>query len=288
MIRVICTMKNHVEYLEKKRNDIEKEELLPGNTVDFYLALFDFQQRTWERYCECGLPAPKDGESTPVIEPEGLHFDEGATKILRDSLHELVGVICSHHEGLSFESFTAEIDSDSKVIDGYIQALLKTDHDAIIASAAKNRLTAEDLHFLLVNWLKPLFAALRERAGNGLKVRDLTLSRCPVCGNHPDMAMLNDIEEGKRYLHCALCEHEWPYKRISCTICGNEDQETLGFFTIDGNERHRIDYCDACMGYIKTLRLIKTEDPENFDLTVETVITAHLDSTMLAKGYSRP
>lgn len=281
-------MKNHVDYLGKKRSDIEKEELLPGDTVDFYLALFDFQRRTWERYCECGLPAPEDRERTPVIDPEGLHFDERAAAILRDSLNELAGVICAHHEGLSFESLTAEIDSDRKVIAGYLQALLKGDHDAIIASAAKNRLTAEELHFLLVNWLKPLFAALRERVDNGPNIKALTHSRCPVCGSYPDMAMLNDTEEGKRYLHCALCEHEWPYKRLSCAICGNEDQETLGFFTIDGNERHRIDYCDACMGYIKTLRLIKTEDPESFDLTVETLITAYLDATMLEKGYSRP
>ena len=281
-------MKNHAEYLEKKRNDIKKEELLPGDTVDFYLALFDFQRRTWERYRECDLPAPEDGERTPVIDPEGLHFDERAAAILRDSFYELVDVIRSHHEGLSYESLTTEIDSDRKVIDGYIQALLKSDHDAIIASAAKNRLTAEELHFLLVNWLKPLFTSLRERVSNGLKVRDLTHSRCPVCGSYPDMAMLNDTEEGKRYLHCALCENEWPYKRLSCAICGNEDQETLGFFTLDGNERHRIDYCGACMGYIKTLRLIKTEDPESFDLTVETLITAYIDSTMLEKGYSRP
>ena len=51
-------------------------------------------------------------------------------------------------------------------------------------------------------------------------------------------------------------------------------------------EAYRVDLCDQCKGYIKTVDSRKLDyEP---DLSLEDIVTIHLDIHALKKGYKRP
>mgnify|MGYP001597831725 FL=1 len=112
-----------------------------------------------------------------------------------------------------------------------------------------------------------------------------TKAICPICGGIPKISRLIK-ETGKRILACYLCWTEWPAPRIACPYCGNTDQNKLGYFYADDNKTHRIDICQSCNKYIKTIdeRSLGRE----VVLEVQDIITYHLDTLAISKGYQTP
>lgn len=81
---------------------------------------------------------------------------------------------------------------------------------------------------------------------------------CPRCGAPPVVAVLR--EEGhsaKRFLLCALCLTEWQCLRILCPACGEQAFERLPIFTAEQFTHVRVDACDRCRRYVKTIDLSK-------------------------------
>lgn len=107
---------------------------------------------------------------------------------------------------------------------------------------------------------------------------------CPLCGSLPSLSLLKE-EVGKRYLLCSFCGYQWRVERIFCPFCNNKDQESLHYFCGEGEETHRIDLCDKCHQYIKT---IDTRNLQESDPVLEDLSTLHLDLLASQKGYKRP
>jgi FdhE protein len=75
---------------------------------------------------------------------------------------------------------------------------------------------------------------------------------CPACGAPPAMAQLVGKDPGRmRFLSCGCCLTRWRYRRTNCPFCETEDHRLLTL-AIEGESRLRIDYCEACSGYLKT------------------------------------
>ena len=75
---------------------------------------------------------------------------------------------------------------------------------------------------------------------------------CPTCGSPPAMAQLVGTDPGRqRYLSCGCCRTRWRYRRAGCPFCEN-DEHRQPILAIEGENRLRIDYCEACGGYLKT------------------------------------
>lgn len=107
---------------------------------------------------------------------------------------------------------------------------------------------------------------------------------CPLCGSQPYLALLKE-EAGKRYLTCSFCGSQWRYERISCPFCTNSEQNSLQYFYAEEEDAYRIDTCEKCKQYIKTIDLRKLE---LFDPILEDLSTIHLDILASKKGYKRP
>jgi len=76
---------------------------------------------------------------------------------------------------------------------------------------------------------------------------------CPTCGTLPSMAQLVGTDPGRmRFLSCGHCRTRWRYRRTGCPFCETEDDHRLAAFAVEGESPLRIDYCDACRGYLKT------------------------------------
>lgn len=84
---------------------------------------------------------------------------------------------------------------------------------------------------------------------------------CPICGESVAFSVLTP-PNGKRYLHCTLCGHEWPTTRVGCIRCGRG--EALQENYLNSGEFPGIDVvaCEACGQYFKELdlRLLSVAD----------------------------
>ena len=83
-------------------------------------------------------------------------------------------------------------------------------------------------------------------------------SVCPLCGGKPQAGVLRqEGDGGKRSLICSLCSNEWDFRRMLCPACGEENAENLVIYTADQFQHVRIEACDSCRHYIKTIDLTK-------------------------------
>lgn len=81
---------------------------------------------------------------------------------------------------------------------------------------------------------------------------------CPFCGSKPQVAVLRPEGDGaKRFLLCSLCGTEWFFRRVLCPNCAEEDKEKLPVFTAKEFDYVRLDACDSCHTYIKSIDLTK-------------------------------
>lgn len=112
-----------------------------------------------------------------------------------------------------------------------------------------------------------------------------TKTICPLCGNPPKISRLLK-DTGKRMVSCHLCWSEWAMDRITCPYCLNASQDTLRYFYADDNKAYRVDVCDGCKKYMKTIdeRILDRQ----VILEVEDIITYHLDTLALSEGYQSP
>jgi FdhE protein len=62
---------------------------------------------------------------------------------------------------------------------------------------------------------------------------------------------------GKRSLLCSLCATEWGFRRVLCPNCGEENKDRLPIFSAPEFDYVRIDACDSCRTYIKSVDLTK-------------------------------
>jgi FdhE protein len=85
--------------------------------------------------------------------------------------------------------------------------------------------------------------------------------RCPFCGGAPQLSILEEhaasLESGGRQLQCANCLNCWTYRRIVCVHCGEEDEHKLGYYQADEFPHVRIDSCETCRHYLKSIDLGK-------------------------------
>ena len=139
------------------------------------------------------------------------------------------------------------------------------------------------LSFLITNSIRPSVESGAEHFRNKIASTRWHHNRCPVCSSPPALNLLKD-QGGKRYSLCSYCACQWRIERLSCAVCGNTEQDKLSYFCGEDEEAHRIDLCDVCDYYIKTIDYRTLEDSDPF---LEDLATLHLDVLAADKGYQK-
>jgi FdhE protein len=108
---------------------------------------------------------------------------------------------------------------------------------------------------------------------------------CPFCNSKPVAAVLRGEGDGaKRSLICSLCATEWEYRRLLCPNCGEEKEPKLPVYTAQEFPHVRIEACDSCRTYIKSVDLTKNglAVPE-----VDEIATVSLNLWAEEHGYTK-
>jgi FdhE protein len=155
--------------------------------------------------------------------------------------------------------------------------------------AADGDLGVDDhvLRFVLEAVLQPFVeqAATAEAARRRPQPNASGQARCPFCNALPVVGVLREEGHGaKRTLVCALCLMEREYLRVVCPSCGEQQFDALPVYTADELEYLRIEACDHCHRYLKTIDL--TKDGLAVPL-VDDIASVSLDLWARDRGYVR-
>jgi formate dehydrogenase accessory protein FdhE len=87
---------------------------------------------------------------------------------------------------------------------------------------------------------------------------NMTVCRCPRCDSLPVTGVLRpEGDGGKRFLLCAWCSQEWEFRRLLCASCGEDREEKLPIYVAEQFPHIRVESCDTCNHYIRTIDLTK-------------------------------
>jgi formate dehydrogenase maturation protein FdhE len=133
--------------------------------------------------------------------------------------------------------------------------------------------------------LQPYAEALRAQsvAPDRLHLR----GHCPFCGGPAWISARKpgpEAESGFRFLSCALCGLDWQMNRVQCAACFEEDPAKLPFFQSDAYPNVRIETCETCHRYIKSIDLTIDARPVPI---VDDLLSIAADLWAVEEGYTR-
>jgi FdhE protein len=138
--------------------------------------------------------------------------------------------------------------------------------------------------FVVEALVQPIAGAQRPAAAIGAAAADAP-ERCPSCGGLPVVGLLREEGHGaRRSLVCGTCLAEWEFRRVRCPACGEASFETLPVYTAEQFPHVRVEACDGCRRYLKTIDLTRDgiADPVADDLA-----SVALDLWAAEQGYRR-
>ena len=110
--------------------------------------------------------------------------------------------------------------------------------------------------FLVLAFFQPYAELARSQAN--LHLEGYTSLLCPFCNRKPAAGILRPQGDGgRRSLLCGVCLTEWDFRRLVCAGCGEEDHAKLPVYTAEELPYIRVECCDTCRTYIKTIDLTK-------------------------------
>ncbi|HEX9507607.1 MAG TPA: formate dehydrogenase accessory protein FdhE [Myxococcales bacterium] len=110
---------------------------------------------------------------------------------------------------------------------------------------------------------------------------------CPFCGGAPWIAArrsASNADGAQRMLGCSLCSSEWSMARIRCPSCSEEDPRKLPYFQTDTYPVARIEVCEACARYVKSIDLSLDARPIP---EVDDLLSIALDVWAGEQGFTR-
>lgn len=206
-----------------------------------------------------------------------------------DSLIDLLTLLMQQGGPTDQASLTviALRDAEEAEKEALAKAARDEDGEALLAWATAKGLNPEILNACLGLALQPF---LGRYGSEMVKEAPMHLWRnnfCPCCGRQPDVTRVDP--DNQRYLHCPQCDTQWLHYRLTCTRCDTDDIKKVNILIEKELEPWRVEVCDVCGDYCKTLdqRHGGVLAMPDVDLFLEDARTARLDLLAEAEGYRR-
>ena len=126
-----------------------------------------------------------------------------------------------------------------------------------------------------------------------LRVQKITPDRvhakghCPFCGGAAWISTrksMPDAGSGFRFLHCSLCGLEWSFNRGTCPSCFEQEPHNVPVFQSDAYANVRIEACEICHRYLKSIDLTKDARPI---APIDDLLSISMDLWAADEGYTR-
>ena len=281
----------------KTLDALKKKEHLPQDLVYLLGQIIALQDDA--RHGVCLDPACLSGASRQIepgdslFTPETLPLDREKCVALFDQIltmitdqaervpAPMVGATAEIRRGLE----TGELDLSQA-----IHECLRGEGTILPAWATRTPEAPGALRFLILASLEPSLHALVETLTNRQPEQEINggirqTGRCPICGQLPYILELRGTE-GFRFAVCSLCRHEYRIRRLACTVCDTSDPEQVKGFTVEEEPGFRVETCDTCHTYMKTIdfrALDREACPALNDLE-----SLSLDFLAANQGFTRP
>ena len=141
------------------------------------------------------------------------------------------------------------------------------------------------LSFIVEALLQPFAERVAALLGLAPRLPVGRIDECPICGDRPVVAVLRDAAHGsRRSFICGFCLGERAAPRLGCVRCGEAEFARLPVHRADEFPSTRVDACETCHAYLKTIDL--TNDAHAIPI-VDDVATVALDLWAREQGYER-
>ena len=259
-----------------------------ADILSFYATLAEYQQSLAARWARAGRPAAgAQPDSRGTLELAVL--SEPTLEAVADFLTWLGNAAPPRLAGAVGALGCLDRSAWRVVLDEYLHSTAHTPRGGDPGPRSRSETAAADAPrvFVIEALLQPLAErlAVEWRLDRPTSPPAAASSRCPVCNDLPVVGVLREEGEGaKRSLVCGLCLTEWPYFRLVCPGCGEGRFDALPVFTSDQAPGARVEVCDTCRRYIKTIDL--TRDGHAIPC-VDDLATVSLDLWAREQGYAR-
>ena len=296
--------------LDKKIKELGKKKFLPAELVELISKVAKIQleaeQQTSPPIPDQASLAPADEniQGRPLLARADFSYDyEQAAKLFStfsDMLLDFSGPISEATKLISSEIKNGELEL-KKVFSAYLEG----DDTFFIKWGEKTPEAPRTLNFLVQSAMTPSIRVVAraiavylpeiEKAEIQTPTSvDLEIEvsppparqhgHCPVCGSIPFIHALRH-KQGFRYANCSFCHTEYRVRRLACAYCDEADSKEIKFFTVEGEPGYRVEVCDNCKNYIKTIdfrEMDKVSIP-----TLDDLESLSLDFLAVEEGYNR-
>ena len=275
------------EQVKKAVDTLQKNKTVYAEILDFYGRVFDAQENCKGRIeleplqLSEELRTARRRENLPLIEIGQFIYDEKESANLFLALCHIATEAnpnLSAAAGVILDAVGTTIKPEE-----LFEGLLKGNEALFENIVDELEIEKPVLGFLTYNSLKPSISGCADQLSVYLdrSEEQWLQGYCPVCGSAPILSLLED--EGKRKLVCSFCWHLWPAKRVQCPYCDGSQNKDLHYFYSEEEKDTRVDLCDKCQKYIKTIDTRKAD--RLIYPPLEHISTMHLDINAQEKGF---
>ncbi len=219
----------------------------------------------------------KHREKLPLVMTSEMVIDPQASENLLKELCRITADCGSDLAGAA-QVLTGQSSKATALFGPFLEA----QESDVLAGAEEMGVEPKTLAFFLYHSLRPSLCTCAAQLAEYLDPSSSgEQGYCPVCGSPPAIAWLEG--EGQRYLFCSFCWHQWPVNRAQCPFCGSREQQGLLYLYSEEEKEYRVDACESCRTYIKTVDTRVLGRPAYPPL--EQVASLHLDLKAVEAGY---
>ncbi len=228
--------------------------------LHFFAAVTDYQQQLWQSL-----------ESDKSITHEARAFAEPLSDLLPETFASFLRLVIEKGPAPLVQA-AEECQCNASAHAALLNSFWQRSDGALEAGTGD---------FLARAFLQPYAVLLRARQSS--PPAGPTPCLCPVCGRKPGSGVLRPQGDGGlRSLICSFCLKEWEFRRILCPACGEENHAKLPVYIAEEFPHVRVECCDACRCYIKTVDLTKKGLAEP---VVDEIAAIPLDLWAQQQGY---
>ncbi|MDD5224764.1 MAG: formate dehydrogenase accessory protein FdhE [bacterium] len=258
-----------------------------SDILAFYGEIFVLQEKSAESLSLSAgrkqlKPRNKTEGDFPLTSPSEIEVDTKAADTLLREICQITIRLGQGNAPASAQSLLDAVSRGNIATQSLYRSFLNADFKNGEKQAAAIGIDEPFLSFVTYHSLRPSLCAFARQAGTFLaESHRWEKAACPVCGSRPALAILE--KDGKRSLFCSFCWHDWTTQRVYCPFCGSTDSEKLKYYEIISENEYRIDTCENCRNYLKTVDRRKTD--RDIYPALENLATLHLDIKAQELGF---